>query len=111
MFIVMHGTKSVHTELCQLLEGSPDRAVPFGLVEALIEKTKLDFYNWIVFTLNYTSCSAVAENVFERTVVAHRRGLSREGRDILASQGLLMETILYEKRLSDLLDENVYQQK
>lgn len=43
--------------------------------------------------------------MFERTLVAQRRGLSRDGREILANQGCLMKRTLYDYTLQNFLRE------
>ena len=111
MFIMMHGSKSLFAEFFQVLTRFHPKMVPFDSVKHLISQARTPFYNWIIFTLNYSSRFAVLQNVFERTVVAHRRGLSRDGRNILASHGVLMKQISYDKSLKAFLAENVSQQK
>ena len=43
--------------------------------------------------------------MFERTVVAQRRGLSRDGRELLASHGCLLKRTVYDATLKSFMEQ------
>lgn len=110
-FLLLHGKQAHYQQLSALIRIFSPRRVPFEEVKDLIPKIKDDFLNWVIFNLNYTYRYAAKTNMFERTLVAQRRGLSRDGREILASHGCLMKRTLYDQTLKDFLTEMVHAQR
>lgn len=102
-FILLHGKQTIFHALTALIRAHSPGKVPQAAAYDLIHKVKDDFLNWIVFNLNYTTKYACKPHLFERTLVADRRGLSREGRDIMASQGYMMKRTLYDQTLKQFL--------
>lgn len=72
---------------------------PQEQVLPIIEEEEKPFFNWVITTLNHMRRDDVKHNMFERTVITHRRGLSRSGREILAQQGLLLRRSIYDSTL------------
>lgn len=110
-FLLVHGKWSNYQQLSELIRAYAPALVPFSKVESIILQTRDDFLNWIIFNFNYSTRYAAKANMFERTLVAQRRGLSRDGREILASHGCLMKRTLYDQTLKDFLAEMVRSQR
>lgn len=102
-FVLVHGKSSDCRLLSTLIRREGPKRVPYFYVSQLIERVKDDFLNWVVFNLNFTTMSGCKGHMFERTLVAQRRGLSRDGREFLASQGFLMKRTLYDDTLKKYL--------
>lgn len=101
-FMVLHGSNPVSSEVCNLIRHNSPSKVTVAGISPLIEKIKEPFHNWIIFNLHYSN-KTCKHNMFERTLVAQRRGLSRDGREILASTGCLMKRTMYDNTLKDVL--------
>jgi hypothetical protein len=84
LFLLLHGTRGTHKNLQALLKDHEGKVLPFRLIEPLVEKNKEVFFNWVICSFNISHRSSVKENMFESTLVAQRRGLSRDGREFLS---------------------------
>ena len=96
-FMLLHGRMKIFRELSSLIRIKDPSKVSYDTVLPLLEKIKDQFLNWVVFNLSYSTLSGCKANMFERTLVAQRRGLSRDGREILASLGCLMKKTVYDE--------------
>ena len=110
-FILLHGSKGSSSKLERLLKDFKEAMIPYQLLEPLIEKNKEAFHNWVIFTLNWTHRTDVNKNMFEHSLVAHRRGLSRDGRELLANRGFVMKRTLFDSTLKEVLLKNFDDQK
>lgn len=110
-FVLVHGKQTSSQDLSTLIRLHSPRKVPFNDVYDLIQKIKDDFLNWVIFNLSYTTKHFCKVHLFERTLVADRRGLSRDGREFLASRGYLMKRTLYDHTLKQYLAEIIDNQR
>ena len=108
---MLNGTKDSSSKPERSLKDFKEAVIPYQLLEPLIEKNKEAFHNWVIFTLNWTHRIDVNKNMFEHSLVAHRRGLSRDGRDLLANRGFVMKRTLFDSTLKEVLLQNFYDQK
>jgi hypothetical protein len=109
--MVVHGRWSTYRHLTQLIQHHSPNPVPYRKIRSELVAIQEDFLNWVVFNLNYSSKTAARNHLFERTLVAQRRGLSREGREIMAAQGCLMKRTLYDNMLKNYFKEMVAAQR
>lgn len=110
-FILTHGKPTSYQKLVTKIRAHSPARVPFEEVQDVIESVKEDFYNWVLFNVNYTTRWGCKRHYFERTLVAQRRGLSRDGREILASQGCVMKRTLYDETLKKFMADVVNAQR
>lgn len=110
-FLLCHGKASVYQELNTMIRMHQPNRVSYVSVKPFILKYQEDVFNWVVFNLNYTTKHGCKSIMFERTLVAHRRGLSREGREIMASHGCLMKRTLYDSTLKNFLSDMTTSQR
>ena len=85
--------------LRKLLGDHEGEVVPRVQSYPIFNDEEKDFFGWMITTLNHMRRDDVKDNMFERTVISHRRGLSRSGRELLAQQGLLLKKSLYDSTL------------
>lgn len=110
-FLLLHGKHSVSQELASMIRLRGATPISYSAVKPLLVKNMDHFFNWVVFNLYNTTKTGCKMIMFERTLVAQRRGLSRDGREILASQGCLMKRTLYDSTLKNFLLDMIQAQK
>lgn len=98
-FVMAYGSWKNSKALYQLLVRHEGEPLPQEQVSSIFDEEEQSFYNWTITTLNHATGDDVKHNMFERTVITHRRGLTRSGREMLAQQGLLMKKSLYDSTL------------
>lgn len=100
LYVLEFGRKSASEKLQRLYRA---RTRPFDEKDChvIIKSDQRSFCNWAVVTINHMTRAHARHFMFSWTVVAHHRGLSRSGRDFLASKDLLLKHTLYQQMLNE----------
>src|SRR4051812_17885168 len=104
-YVLMHAQRRSSQAIMNKLANGATTSIEDETVKAIFEDEKKNFAIWIVFTLNKTERLSTQHNQFELNVLAHRRGLSKDGREDLAKQGFMLRRTTYYKMLKEKLGE------
>ena len=102
LYVLEFGRKTASDMLFGLYRGI-QRPFSDEACRYIVRNEKEGFCNWVIVTLNLTTRASSRHCMFQWTVVAHHRGLSRSGREFLASKGLLLKRTTYQSMIDEKL--------
>ena len=77
-FVIAYRLRRNSKALYQLLGRHEEEPLSQEQVSPIFDDEEQSFYNWTITILNHATGDDVKHNMFERTVITHRRGLIRE---------------------------------